>query len=196
MKQHWAAKASEEKVLCDLKCESTLHSQSVDMLDSDVLSVGPLVSHRDKCNLCLYRIYSYTYKQWNMFNAYMIHQPGFCLNPTWINIVSKYTHTHTQVSSYRKSSALTCTFIKIDKHKESSWAVEWSWGQIKCTAAWFSDTHSIQWELKGTQSGFPLPLCAVCWCIMLPELLIQHTVTNSVFYLVLICGFGLLHGVY
>lgn len=79
-----AALSREEKVSCDLKCESTLHSQSVDMLDSDVLSVGPLVSHRDRCNLWLYRIYSHTHinRRTCLFNVYMIHQPGFCLNPT------------------------------------------------------------------------------------------------------------------
>ncbi len=74
----------------------------------------------------------------------------------------------------------SCTFIKIDKHKESSWALEWSWGQIKCTAAWFSDTHTHtaycgSWR---EHSRFLLPLYSICWYVMMPDLLVQQAVTK------------------
>lgn len=61
-------------------------------------------------------------------------------NPTCHNKLS-LTLTHT------RTRTVLClqTFIpKKNQHEESSWVLEWSWGQIKYTPAWLSDTpHSV-----------------------------------------------------
>lgn len=69
-------------------------------------------------------------------------------NPTCHN---KLTHARTRARTQAQKEKVLClqTFIpKKNKHGESSWVSEWSWGQIKCTTAWLSDTpHSMQEKL-------------------------------------------------